>query len=102
VCVPTKDTFLPFSVSSHNFIFRSLLADLAESSMVSSLDTAAKARIPLPIEDTKVPSTDTEADLTRCKTTNANVEQLNERAWFSCSYLSSVQKQPFSNPDWDD
>jgi hypothetical protein len=68
--LPVIHTFLPSSVSSHSFILSSLLADLRESSMVSSLETAAKARMPFPMEETRVPSTDTEADLTRCKMTN--------------------------------
>lgn len=57
-------TLPPFS-SSHSFMFKSLFADFSESLIVSSLLTAAKARMPLPIEAMSSPSTLTEADLTR-------------------------------------
>jgi hypothetical protein len=61
-------TLTPFS-SSHKRIFSSLFAALSGSLDVSSLLTAARARMPFPIDAINSPSTVTDADLTRCATT---------------------------------
>lgn len=54
--------------SSQSLTFKILLAILSTSLLVSSLPTAANTSSPLPIVETRVPSTVTDADLTRCKT----------------------------------
>ena len=61
------DTLLPSS-SSHILNFRTLDAMASTSFWVSSLPTAAKTRMPLPMEEMRLPSTETDADLTRCIT----------------------------------
>lgn len=72
--VKHQNTLPPFS-SSQSFILSNLAAEASDSLMVSSLPTAHNASTPLPIDETSLPSTVTEADLTRCKMTNF-------RQWF--------------------
>lgn len=60
-----KPRTLPPESSSQSLILRILVAMLSHSFSVSPGATAARTRIPLPIEDTIVLSTVTEADNTR-------------------------------------
>lgn len=64
--------FPPFSsFESQSRIFNIFAAHCSESFKVSSLLTAAKARTPFPMEETIFPSTETEAEWTRCNITGA-------------------------------
>lgn len=82
-------TVLPSS-SGHIFNLRTLAAIDSTSWRVSSGATAAKTRIPLPIEDTFSALTVTEADMTLCRTAASGQMGIVKRMHF---------KKPFILPD---